>query len=340
MGDSRPGGAWIRRLALSLLGGLTVLVLAGAAPRPAAAQNDDASLLIALVNQVRAEYGLPPYRVDPALMAAAQSHTEWEASVGTIDHVGEGGTRPADRAVAAGYGSPGLISISENIYFGTGATPQDAINWWRNSQLHLNGMISTRYQDIGAGAVYADGKGYFTLLFGVRADTGTGAEASGPPAGEAENAPPAASGPPPIEVATPRPDGSIVHVVQLGEIPWNIAQAYGITLEELYALNGLPEDAIIYEGQELLIRPADTPTPEPSPTPSPAALAALPTRAPTATPRPAITPTLPAPSPTPSSGSTVPASLRRAGMVAFALIGVAGVSLIVAGIALGRKHRE
>lgn len=66
----------------------------------------------------------------------------------------------------------------------------------------------------------------------------------------------------PVEVATPRPDGSIIHVVQQGQALLHIATAYGVDLSELLRLNDLGVSAIIYPGNELIIKPVEaTPTP-------------------------------------------------------------------------------
>lgn len=71
---------------------------------------------------------------------------------------------------------------------------------------------------------------------------------------EPSSSEPAAAPAPSIELATPREDGSIVHVVQAGETAWSIAARYGITLDELNALNEI--GAFIQADQELLIRAA------------------------------------------------------------------------------------
>lgn len=61
----------------------------------------------------------------------------------------------------------------------------------------------------------------------------------------------------PVEVATPEPDGSLIHIVQPGQTLWDIAVAYDITLRMLYSLNHLDEKSVIWPGDHLLIRPAD-----------------------------------------------------------------------------------
>lgn len=66
----------------------------------------------------------------------------------------------------------------------------------------------------------------------------------------------AGGGIPAVVVATPLADGSIVHIVESGQTLSGIALAYGISLQELLALNHLTMDAVIHPGDELLIRPA------------------------------------------------------------------------------------
>jgi uncharacterized protein YkwD len=242
-----------------LITGIFALLLVGAATpaQPAdAAQNADPYYLIQLVNNVRAEYGLPPYQVDASLMAAAQAHSEWAASVGTHSHTGIGGSTPQDRAVAAGYGGGQSVRVSENIYWGTNATPESAVQWWRNSPIHFRGMTSTNYTQIGAGIAYSASGGFFTLNFGIVLD-GSPPPAAPPSAGQGEDV---AELPvyvvEPVEVAEPREDGSIVHVVGEGQNPWDIAEAYDVPLSEILALNRLTDDSIIRPGDELIIQPA------------------------------------------------------------------------------------
>lgn len=87
----------------------------------------------------------------------------------------------------------------------------------------------------------------------------------------------------PVEVATPLPDGSIVHEVQQGQALLHISKAYQVELETILELNHLSVDALIYPGDKLLIKaPRATETPEPSTTPTPRITNTLPaTKTPT-----------------------------------------------------------
>jgi LysM repeat protein len=238
------------------IGVLLLLALAGA--RPAAAQSGEAYALIQMVNDLRADYGLPPYQIDNSLMAAAQAHSEWAASVGTHSHTGAGGSTPTDRAIAAGFGGGQAVRVSENIYWGGLATTESAFQWWLNSPIHFRGMTSPNYTYIGAGAAHSDSGGFYTLNFGVITGEAPPASAQGSSGGGQAAAPVdlPAYVVEPIELAEPNEDGSTVHVVGEGQNLWQIAEAYDVPLSEVLALNRLTEDAIIQPGDSIVIVPA------------------------------------------------------------------------------------
>ena len=98
---------------------------------------------------------------------------------------------------------------------------------------------------------------------------------------EQQPSPTTGSNPFGLTLSTPAPDGSISHTVQEGEFLITIAEAYGITLDELLALNGLTAESIIQPGQVLVIRQATSPKP---------ALTSGTIQVPTATLRPSLTP--------------------------------------------------
>jgi LysM repeat protein len=100
-----------------------------------------------------------------------------------------------------------------------------------------------------------------------------------------------------IATAIPGSDGSVVHRVEAGQTLWNIAIAYNIGTEDLVKQNGLDiNNPLIYQGQELIIQPAYTPTPTPTETGT-----ATPVPTATATRRPTRTPRLTTPTPVPDT---------------------------------------
>jgi len=103
----------------------------------------------------------------------------------------------------------------------------------------------------------------------------------------------------PVITSTPNYDGYVYHTVQSGQTLFQIALAYGVTVDYLKELNSLSDETMIYTGQTLKIMQAATPTVTPTftptpvyptRTPSPAEITATPTLMPTPTTTP--TPTL------------------------------------------------
>lgn len=252
---------------------LLVIAFGFARMERAAAQADRAQQVFNMVNALRAEYGLAPYPWNSALAAAAQGHSEWGASVGYFSHEGPDGSRPTDRAVRAGYGAAGTVRATENIYWGSSATPESAVTWWRNSSIHFAQMTSTTYEELGVGVAYGPSGGYYTLVFGIKLgnaapvnpSSGAGSGSGSTSGGQGVVLPPEPEIPV-IATQAAREDGSIVHVVEEGQAIWSIAGAYKVDVLGLLAINGLTDESFIHAGDEITIREASTPTPPPTPT--------------------------------------------------------------------------
>ena len=106
--------------------------------------------VIRLTNEYRAQNGLSILSVDIDLTEAAQDHTEDMANDDFFSHIGEDGSRPWDRAQAAGY-ETGIVG--ENIGVGY-RTPREIVNGWINSPSHRAAMLNPRYNEIGVGFHY------------------------------------------------------------------------------------------------------------------------------------------------------------------------------------------
>jgi LysM repeat protein len=224
--------------------------------------------LIDAVNALRASKGLAAYQVNSILMQTAQAQANYMAATGNITHFGPDGSRPFQRALAAGYPVAGDLSLggwfSENIQGGTGLSPQQAVNAWMGDAPHQNTMLSASLQDIGAG-VAVDGDFYYYVIdcalasgsavFYTPASGGTVVVVSGTPATQEPTIAAAI-------VSTPDENGNVYHVVQPGQTLWQIALAYKTTIDQLKRLNNLTADDI-YVGQKLLIGRAGTATPIP-----------------------------------------------------------------------------
>ncbi len=261
------------------------------------AQAGSAYDMIAEVNALRAANGLPPYSINAALMASAQAHADWITETGEGGHIGVDGTYAVDRAAIAGYGGGATIFVNENWARGYGLTVYNCIYVSWNDPAHMGNMLAEWHNEVGAG-VSVDSQNRVTYVLNIGHVSGSAPIVQPTLAlGETQLTPYIQ----PLQTVTPDATGAVIHTVRAGENLWAIANAYGISLDELLSLNGLTAESTIYEGDQLIIRlgatPEATATVDVTPTSTLRA---------TQTPRPTFTPlTTPQTTPTPEK----PASL-------------------------------
>lgn len=220
--------------------------------------------VFAIINQYRAENGLPPYQENPILMQIAQGQADYLASLGQSNdvHAGPGGSRPRDRAFAAGYGGAAQFFLSEIGKYGMGETAQSAVNWWKQSPDHNPTMIASTYVEMGCG-VATDGNGRYYFI----CDTGYivgGAyvASSGSSSTSQQSAAPVMI---PVVKADPKPDGSVVHIIRTGQTLWTLAAVYEVPLQQILELNQYSEAQVIHPGDEVIVAgPGSAPTSTPS----------------------------------------------------------------------------
>ena len=95
-----------------------ILIGIAFATRPAQAASTSSLTaydLIAGVNQLRLSNGLNELSANNLLMIAAQSHSEYQASLGYWTHQGSGGSTETDRAMAVGYGNGASVACDEAV---------------------------------------------------------------------------------------------------------------------------------------------------------------------------------------------------------------------------------
>lgn len=242
-----------KRISLAALLGL--LILATGFTSRVEAQGNPTNDTLQLVNQVRAEYGLPSLTYNAALASAAQNHANFIAQNAIYSHIGINGSTWQDRAEAAGY----VGYAGENLVGGTKLTPQQGVVWWRNSAIHFSNMLNPRWVEAGVGFAVGNGQNFYVMVFGTPYD-------APPPRAEQRvvDVPFIVA---PIQLAQPNEDGSIVHTVLEGHTLWAISARYEVSIADLYLFNGLNEDSVINPGDKLTIRLADGQPPPPTPTP-------------------------------------------------------------------------
>ncbi len=130
--------------------------------------SDYESQVLTLINNVRTSQGLQALDLQPQLSAAALDHSMDMACNDFVDHTGSDGSSWTNRISAQGLA---YSYASENIYVGNpqfGGTPQGAFDWWMNSQVHRDNILSDRVTEIGVGYVYNENStygGYYTVNF-------------------------------------------------------------------------------------------------------------------------------------------------------------------------------
>lgn len=300
-----------------LLAVLGLLAIPHARVNSAATSGD----LIAVINGIRALNGLDPVEPDPILMAVAQNHANYIASIQSGSHFDANGGQERDRAEAAGFSVDAAGGWIDECWAAARTdTPVETMvyNSWSDFD-HWYQITNPGAKLVGAGVAESGGLTYYILnlagSYDGAAHTGGGAASTIPTtAVKAQVAP--------VQLATPEPDGSIVHTVETGQAPWSIAAAYDITLDQLVALNNLGKNPVIYVGQKLIIQPAATPTPTPTVTLTP--------RPPTRTPIPAQTAQPVATQEPETGGALLNLDRSTLGLILILICG-AGLALMVIG---------
>jgi hypothetical protein len=124
----------------------------------------DEALLLQLINAARASKKLTALSPQSQLSAAALAHSADMTCNNYLDHAGSDGSNYDQRIRSQGY-KPAYDS--ENIF--AGGSAQDAFDWWMNSQVHRDNILSNKITQIGIGvATYAKSNfgTYYTLDFG------------------------------------------------------------------------------------------------------------------------------------------------------------------------------
>jgi uncharacterized protein YkwD len=130
--------------------------------------NDYDQEILALINQARMDAGLNPLASQNQLAAAALTHSTDMACNDFVDHTGSDGSTWKSRIETQGYDD---AYVSENIYVGNpdfGGTAQGAFDWWMNSQVHRDNILSPKVTEVGIGYAFNPSStygGYFTVDF-------------------------------------------------------------------------------------------------------------------------------------------------------------------------------
>lgn len=148
-------------------GSLTITVTGSITPEPSISYpvDLDANMeireeIIALVNDIRRENGVPELVVNQSLMNAAQASASQRY---TWHHAKE------ECGFALAYGYPHGFGSNLTVFTGASETnvAQKAVNNWVNSEGHFQTMIDARGDCMGVGVARYDGITYCYLFIGT-----------------------------------------------------------------------------------------------------------------------------------------------------------------------------
>jgi uncharacterized protein YkwD len=128
---------------------------AGASERMTIDRGLDSSVLLG-VNEVRAENGLPPLRLNVQLSRAAALHSREMIAAGYFGHESSDGS-PFWKRVQRFYVFKGFKrwSVGENLVWGSPElSGDDAIQWWLGSPEHRANLLNANWREIGLAAVH------------------------------------------------------------------------------------------------------------------------------------------------------------------------------------------
>lgn len=132
----------------------SVVVLPRVANEYTAPDTDAAEqLIVSLINARRAERGLPPVAIHPALSKGADFQATWitNHNGGVLSH--DGPTGISQRAVESGFPTPGALNIGEVLYLNANPDPALAVGWWMTSSSHAQTILASDIRYAGAARV-------------------------------------------------------------------------------------------------------------------------------------------------------------------------------------------
>lgn len=235
--------------ALCLLIGL---LLAGL-PARAYAQDDptqlspDGERAALLINQLRANAGLPPLRVHPLLTLAANRHIQNMTSTSVYGHYGSDGSSVHDRIARVGYVTSGWNG--EN--WAVSDTVEKSIYWWMDDAPHRENVLNRSYTEMGIGVAPHPGGWGLILVTDFSTGNVNGAEGYVPGSGQTDVVG-AIAAPAPIANSTaPVADSGLRYTVSAGDTLFSISQRYRTDWQSIAQLNGLGNGSLLSIGTEL-----------------------------------------------------------------------------------------
>ena len=132
------------------------VVAPGATAAEPAVSSDWRTRMLAYVNALRADAGVPPVRMCANLRTSAERYARSMASTGTVAHVGPDGSTSGERMAAAGY----RADVSGETLAAGQDTVVQVMRAWRASPTHYAVLTDPRLRHVGFGHADSDGTRY------------------------------------------------------------------------------------------------------------------------------------------------------------------------------------
>lgn len=157
------------------IGAIALAALGSMGFRVDAQEEPPVAVLLDLLNSIRLDEGLDPYRRSRLLDDAAQRHASDLAANGFADPddpgLGSDGSNEQDRIREAGYAAwteNEQLMVRESVWAGTG-TPSDVLASLLEDPIHRESLLSQAYREVGIGlATDGDGRSYYVVNVGAR----------------------------------------------------------------------------------------------------------------------------------------------------------------------------
>ncbi len=150
-------------LRLSLLAFLLLIVAAPASARaPSALTTAKERQVLAALNEVRADHGLPRLRFAPALWRAARKHSRDMGQRGYFSHSSRASGESFDQRVLRFQDRRKVRWLGETIGWGAGelAEPEEMVRMWMDSPPHRRTILDGRFRIVGIGTWTGQFNGY------------------------------------------------------------------------------------------------------------------------------------------------------------------------------------
>jgi len=117
------------------------------------------------VNQARADAGLAAVVMCTNLTQAAQAHSDDQARMNKMTHIGSDGSTLVVRLNRSGYLPSASWGVGENVAWNF-SSPSSVMNAWMNSSGHRANILNPSFKHIGFGLTNFGGGYYWTQDFG------------------------------------------------------------------------------------------------------------------------------------------------------------------------------